>query len=323
VFKDSSLLDLGGTTLEPVSASSARYMLEAVIGEGSHGVVFRARRETAGGVSSVVVKVLRPRALRDLADLAATALDKEVAALHRLAEHDLTPHVVRFFDAGMLRIADTDLELPWLAVEHVNGGVEGVTLRERVESSIRENGFAFEPERACRLVRHLCAGVSAIHSLSMLHRDIAPGNVLCSGAGDDEVFKIADFGLARVSSAETFGNVLFGTPGYCAPEQCFPGKTGAGPHSDVFAIACTVFFALTGEAYFNANSVPETLVAVYAAERRELGGVPALHHEIRAAPESCAHIDRLLALATHSDGGRRTASATAFAEALLPALSSV
>ncbi len=312
------MLGLSGLELR---AGSANYVLGPLVGEGAHGVVFRAERRTAQESVTVVVKLLRPRALRDLQSLAGAAVEKEVAALRRLSKRE-TPNVVRFFDAGVVRLGGSSLELPWIAVEYVDGGEQGVTLRSRVEASLAQTGHAFDTARALRVLRDVTRGLSAIHALGMLHRDLAPGNVLCTGAGESERFKIADFGLARVSSVATFGNVLFGTPGYCAPEQSFPDKVGVGPYTDVFGLACTFFFALTGKPYFAAASIPESLVAVYAPERESLNHAPRLHPELQCRPETQAKIDRILSQATRPEARERIQSASLFAEGLVLVLSS-
>jgi eukaryotic-like serine/threonine-protein kinase len=186
-----------------------------------------------------------------------------------------------------------------------------------VEATVAATGYAFSPALAARLARDLCAGLSAIHELGMLHRDVAPGNVLCSGADDSECFKIADFGLARVSSVATFGNVLLGTPGYCAPEQSFPEKVGPGPYTDVFAAACTLYYALTAEPYFDAQSIPETLVAVYAPERRSLLEAARLHPELRARPAACADLVALLGQSTQPDARHRIQTARGLSAVLV------
>lgn len=317
-IKDAELRQLAGTTLPSLRHAGVSYRLERVIGEGAQGIVFLASRVSEQAPLSIVVKLLRPRAVRELADLAAASIGKEVAALERLSERvPSPPHVVRFYDTGTLRIRDLALELPWVAVEYVDGGSEGTTLRTRVLASVARGGFAFDAQRAQRALINITAGVAAIHEVGVLHRDVNPGNVLCSGSEASEVFKLADFGLARVSSASTFGNVLLGTPGYCAPEQSFPDKVGAGPHSDVFSIACCYYFVLTGEPYFTAPTIPEMLVAVYGAPRRRLRAAPALRPELQAQHAACAELDRVLAWATAADPRQRPQTASELRDALL------
>ena len=228
-IKDVDLLELSGTVLESPRSARTSYCLGPVIGEGAQGVVFRATRRGTGTETAVVIKVLRPRAVRDLPGSAATAIAKEVAALQRLAEQTPTSFVVQFLDTGTLRIREHALELPWLAVEYVDGGSEGTTLRARVAGTVANTGRAFDLARAARTARCMVSGVQAIHDVGVIHRDLNPGNILCTGRGDSELFKVADFGLARVSSALTYGHVLLGTPGYCSPEQSFPRQDRRWP----------------------------------------------------------------------------------------------
>ena len=305
-IKDAELLELADTVLESKRLPEVSYRLQRVIGEGAQGVVFLAVQRQVHAEQQVVVKLLRPRAVRELAGLAAAAISKEVTALERLsARIPPTPFVVRFLDTGMLRIRDNALELPWLAVEYIEGGPEGSTLRARVANSLASQGIAFDVARARRAISSMTAGVSAIHEVGVVHRDVNPGNVLCCGTGETEVFKIADFGLARVSSVTTFGSVLLGTPGYCAPEQSFPDNIGVGPYTDVFSLACSAYFVLTGEAYFDAPTIPEMLVAVHAAERRTLHEAQRLCPELRVNGSLCAQLDRVISRATAADPRRR------------------
>jgi serine/threonine protein kinase len=319
---DKDLLTLAGTTVLSSRHPTSTFRLERVLGQGMQSVAFLALREHEHTSAPCVVKLLRPRAIRQLAGRAGAAVEKEIAALERLSERSPTPHVVRFLDAGVLRIGDNALELPWVAMEYIEGGEDGTSLRARVESAIQRTGRAFARERAHRAVSGMLAGVTAIHALGMVHRDIAPGNVLCTGSGDQELMKIADFGLARVADAATFGAVLLGTPGYCAPEQSFPDKVGVGPYTDVFGLACTIYYLLTGTHYLNAQSIPETLVLAYGDERPSLLAAPALCEELRAAPELSRELDRVLAQATNGHPLSRIQTVHELEAALLPLLRS-
>ncbi len=320
-IKDADLLELTTVVLASKRLPDVSYRLERVIGEGAQGVVFLATRRSATGELLVVVKVLRPRAVRDIAGLAAAAIRKEVAALERLsAQSAPSPFVVRFLDTGTLRIRDNPLDLPWLAIEYIEGGPEGATLRARLADALKRQGSAFDVPRALRAIKSMIAGVSAMHAIGVVHRDVNPGNVLCSGSGADEAFKISDFGLARVSSVMTFGSVLLGTPGYCAPEQSFPEKVGVAPHTDVFSLACCTYFVLTGEPYFEAPTIPEMLVAVYGSERRRLRDAPGLCAELRGNQALCREIDGVLERATAADPRGRPQSAEELGDSIATAL---
>jgi serine/threonine protein kinase len=321
-IKDVDLLKLAGTSLTSPSQPDVSYRLEELIGQGAHGVVFLALQRLRHGLAPVVVKLLRPRAVRELAELAGTAIDKEVAALKRLSERvPPTPFVVQFLDSGSLRIEGSALDLPWVAVEYIHGGLDGTTLRSRVERSLARTGAAFDVSRARGAIKCISAGVTAIHEVGVVHRDVTPGNVLCCGFGETEVFKISDFGLARVSSASTFGSVLLGTPGYCAPEQSFPDEVGVGAYTDVFGLACTIYFLLTGEAYFSAQSIPEMLVAVQSPERRSILDARGACTEIRQRRALGLELDRELSRATRADPRDPLSSAAELSSALLALLS--
>ena len=320
-IKDVDLVKLSGTRLSSPSTPGVDYELEELIGQGAHGVVFLATQRRPHGHAPVVVKLLRPRAVRELAGLAAAAINKEVAALKRLSERvPPTPFVVQFLDSGTLRLEDRTLDLPWVALEYVHGGLEGTTLRARVERSLARTGCAFELARAQSAIKCIASGVTAIHEVGVVHRDVTPGNVLCCGYADTELFKISDFGLARVSSVSTFGSVLLGTPGYCAPEQSFPEDVGVGPHSDVFSLACTIYFVLSGERYFDAQSIPEMLVLVQSPERRSILNARGASNELRLRRELGLELDRQLARATRADPRERPQSAKELASGLLQLL---
>jgi eukaryotic-like serine/threonine-protein kinase len=321
-IKDVDLLKLSGTLLPSPSQPNVSYRLEELIGQGAHGVVFLALQRLPHGVSPVVVKLLRPRAVRELAELAGTAINKEVAALRRLSERvPPTPFVVQFLDSGSFRLESSALDLPWVALEYIHGGLDGTTLRSRVERSLSRTGAAFDVRRARSAIKSISAGVTAIHEVGVVHRDVTPGNVLCCGFGETEIFKISDFGLARVSSASTFGSVLLGTPGYCAPEQSFPDAVGVGSYTDVFGLACTIYFLLTGEVYFSAPSIPEMLVAVQSPERRSILDARGACRELRERRALGLELDRELSRATRADPRERQQSAEELASGLLLLLS--
>jgi eukaryotic-like serine/threonine-protein kinase len=314
-IKDEHVLELVGRRLTSTAQPGAHYRLERVLGEGAHGIVFEALCESVSDRGRVAIKILRPRAVRRISALESATVQKELAALSLLSRAPDALHVVRLLDHGTLRLGDS-LALPWLAVEYIDGGAEGTTLRARVEHCVATSGFAFGKDRARRALSSVIAGVRSLHAAGVIHRDIAPANVLCTGAGKNEIFKVGDLSLARVSNVGTFGNVLLGTPGYCAPEQSFPDKVGVGPHTDLFGVACVAYFVLTGEPYFLATNIPEMLVAVHGARRRGLAEAAALCPELGDDVAGIKRMDAALATATSADPTRRAAGLEGFAAAL-------
>jgi hypothetical protein len=203
----------------------------------------------------------------------------------------------------------------------VHGGVEGTTLQDRVRYSVRETGFAFDPGRTARVVHALAKGMDEIHAVGVVHRDVHPGNVLCCGAGETELFKISDFGIARpIGLSATFGSSSLGTPGFIAPEQ-FDERGVVGPLGDLFSLAAIVFYVLTGENLFEGRSAAAAVASAKASERRSLLDVPTLAFELREREAACQALDLALARATSLNPKDRPQTGKLFAESLLPWLS--
>lgn len=316
-----ALDDLVGTIVPSELQYGVRYRVESRLGEGSMGVAFFGLREAPGGLSPVVLKLVRPELARQSAGAAATTVLKEAVALGRLNERvPPTPFVVRLVDTGTLRrLGGVSVQLAWIALEYVHGGVEGTTLDDRVEYSVKRTGYAFEPDRVAHLLRCMRDGLEAIHGVGVIHRDLKPNNVLTCGFGEAEVFKISDFGLARPEGVEsTFGNVVLGTPGYGAPEQLFPGDTPVGSYSDVFSLASLVFFVMTGRHYFDAKTAAAALVECREPGRKSLLDCHGLCPELRDRPAVCHAIDAALARATAFEAARRPATAADLVASVLP-----
>ncbi|HVR18064.1 MAG TPA: hypothetical protein VMS65_00160, partial [Polyangiaceae bacterium] len=144
------------------------------------------------------------------------------------------------------------------------------------------------------------------------------GNVLCCGFGEREIFKIADFGVARASGLQhTFEGLCAGTVGYSAPEAA---GAGAGPPTDVFAFAAVVYYLLTGQRYFAADSPIEALHLILSASRPRIADHPTLSPELAQQPDACSAIDQALAQATLLDPKKRPESPERFAAELLTCL---
>jgi serine/threonine protein kinase len=308
-----------GLEVASESQRGVSFRIERQLGEGATAVAYFATRSSPEGSSPVVLKVILPNVIRQSGDTARMVVQKESIALGRLNERvPPSPFVVRLLDTGELsyRSLGQTLELPWLAIEYVHGGTEGTKLEDRVARHLAATGFAFEPERAIRALTHITEGLSEIHAVGVIHRDLSPNNVLCCGSGSSEIFKISDFGIARPLGVQaTFGQALVGTPGYIAPEQASETKGPVGFYSDIFSAAAMAYYVLTGEPYLRSRNLWDV---VSTSERRTLRSAKGLAPELRDEPQACAAIDEALALATSPDPTRRPQSAQAFAASLIP-----
>lgn len=292
------------------------YELERAIGEGGMGTAYLARREGPEGATPVVVKLTHaPMSAHFASQIAAV---KEAVSLGRLNEAiPPSPFVVRLVDSGSTR-AGIGPSVPWTAIEYVHGGVEGTTLEDRVTYALHRTSYGFDMTRTAHAIRCLASGLAAIHAVSVIHRDLTPGNVLCCGFGENELFKISDFGVARASGIkETFAGVNVGTLGYTAPEA---SSSSAGPQTDVFSFAAIVYYTLTGQHLFPADS-PRDAIRLFSKSRPSITEHPTLCPELVDRPAACSIVDEAIAQATSLVVSERPMNPWVFAATVLPALS--
>ena len=212
---------------------AAKYRIEAHLGSGGMGSVYRARHIETGG--EVALKVMIPdRATRPTA-IKRFSLEAQNAAALRHA------NTVRVLDFG----ADDDLM--FLVMEFLEG--------ESLQSLIKREQ-QLDWRRASRIGRQVLMALweAHEHSRRIVHRDIKPANVLvCKQVGDDEFVKVVDFGVARSlegSGAGTQGAI--GTPHAMAPEQ-WAGSSDA--RSDLYSVGCLLYEMLTGHPPFVASEI--------------------------------------------------------------------
>ncbi|HET9959477.1 MAG TPA: serine/threonine-protein kinase [Polyangiaceae bacterium] len=311
-----------GAAIESETESGVRFVLERRLGLGGTAAAYLAWRVSPHGESPAVLKIILPEIVQGHGPKAVTVVRKESVALGRLNEQvPPTPFVVRLMDGGTVihQHRGAALELPWLAIEYVDGGIEGTTLEDRVRHSIKLTGRAFERERAARVVGHVASGLTDVHAVGVIHRDLTPNNVLCCGFGDSELFKISDFGVAKPAGmADTFGPAVMGTPGYICPEQIQSNTNG--PAGDIFSLGCLVFYVLTGEHLFEASNAIEMVQRTSEPRRRSIAEAAALVDELRLDPDACAAIDAVIARATSVDPAHRPQTPRELAAGLVPVL---
>lgn len=195
-----------------------RYRLVGRLGEGGMGKVYLAR--SPGG---------RPAAVKVIND----HLRHDEHALSRFRREVETLGTVR--SAYTASLIDAELDTPpyWLATEYVPGPT--------LHAAVVTNG-PLPADLARVMLAALAEGLDAIHVRGVWHRDLKPQNVILSATGP----QLIDFGIARTTDASNLTQVgsALGSPGYIAPETITGGETGPG--ADVFALGCTLAFAVTG-----------------------------------------------------------------------------
>jgi serine/threonine-protein kinase len=204
-------------------ALDGRYELQAMLGEGSFGRVYRGLDRRLG--RAVAVKVIKPWWAEDNAWV--RRFEREARLLARV--HD--PGVVQIFDIGHAA------EGPYYVAELV----DGTSLAERLRAG------ALEPEEARTVAWKLCRALASAHREGVVHCDIKPANVLLSE--HDEV-KVSDFGVARLAGATSQLSSMTdaGTPRYMSPEQA--RGLPMSPASDVYSTGVVLYEMLAGRTPF-------------------------------------------------------------------------
>ncbi|MHC2336554.1 serine/threonine-protein kinase [Bradyrhizobium sp. USDA 4454] len=203
------------------------YEIEAMIGAGGMGEVYRCREIQTG--SPVAVKMLLPEMVDNEAALA--LFRREAAALHNL------PHeaIVRYF----LFTIEPVLQRPYLAMEFVNG---------RSLSSMLDDGpLTFEA--LIKLMQRVASGLHAAHEHGIIHRDVSPDNIIVP-LDDVRRAKIIDFGIARstqMADKTIIGSGFAGKDNYASPEQVGLYGNDVTAKSDVYSFGLVLFHALTGQ----------------------------------------------------------------------------
>ncbi len=223
------------------SKSIGRYRLSRRIGKGGMGEVWRALDKATR--TDVALKILSPEQGRNPAAIA--RFEREIQATAELAH----PGVVRIHDWGV-----TDDGVWYYAMELLDG-IDLATL-------VKRHG-QLPPGMCVHIGVQCCHAIALAHERGIVHRDLTPGNVfVLAGTGELDRVKVLDFGVARVGGDDglTQAGAVMGTPGYIAPEVVAGGQAGIA--ADVFGLAATIHFALTGRNPRDAaGKPPSALVA--------------------------------------------------------------
>lgn len=276
-----------------------RYRIEALVGHGGMGMVYRAVDRSLG--ETVAIKLLRPEVLANDPDAFGRVKDEL-----RLARRITHRNVVRTHDIG-----ECD-GLPFFTMEFVDGASLATVIRSR---------GALPPSVAVAIAKQLLRALAAAHEQQVVHGDLKPQNILL---GPNGVLKVTDFGVARLirdprRAAHGSGGIdgaagrvvgaTLGTPEYMAPEQLIGGKATVA--TDIYAAGIVLHECLTGittygadtpMAFFARKLVPPMLTETASARRART--------PLRVAEaQYTGALERLIARMTAADPANRASSA--------------
>ncbi len=208
--------------------------VEAPLGMGAMGRVYRARHTESGALAAV--KILNPDSCRD-PDLVAR-FEREALLLASLRH----PNIVDLFDVGRRGA------LPYL----VMALVEGVPL----STFVTDRGGTLRGGELLDVAKQVCAGLAFIHGHKLVHRDIKPTNILVDDHGH---CTILDLGVARDLREPLFTapGMTIGTPHYMAPEQI--GGPTVDHRADIYGLGALLFEVITGQLPFDSGDEHEIM----------------------------------------------------------------
>jgi eukaryotic-like serine/threonine-protein kinase len=300
--------DWVGATLD------GKYQVDAVVGRGGFGVVYRAHH--LGFNEKVAVKCLRiPHTLNGTArDQFEQNFLAEGRLLHQLSRS--TAGIVQALDVGAV-VSPNKTWTPFIVLEWLDGQSLEANFAER-----RSSGLGGRPLRAAvELLDSAARALALAHEQGIAHRDIKPANLFIADVGGRKTLKVLDFGIAKVVSEsesfskafeETGASLQAFTARYGSPEQ-FSRRYGAtGPWSDVFSLALVLVEAVVGHSALEGVDAAQLFIAAADTTRR-----PTLR---ALGVDPGPAVDAVLEVALAVDPKQRYANAGLFWDALLSAL---
>lgn len=223
---------------DPAQRCFDDYELLELLGEGGMGVVYRARQVSLDREVAIKLLSAGPWASRDFI----ARFEREAQNAARM-QH---PNIVAIHEVGSFE------GLQFFSMQLVRG--------ESLSAKLRR-GETFTPRAAAALMRTVTEAVGYAHSLSVLHLDLKPANLLLDEAGTPYV---ADFGLARrlENALAADNDEVSGTPAYMAPEQAQVRAHKLTAATDIWGLGAILYELLTGQPPFRAETAQDTVKLV-------------------------------------------------------------
>jgi hypothetical protein len=260
-----------------------RYAIEAEVGRGTMGIVYRARDALLARTVALKTVGVFPGAAAEVA-----AFERRFLNEARAAASLSHPNIVTVHDFG----TDASTGTLFIALEFLQG--------ETLEAVVRRGPV--EWSQSCRILTRVARALHAAHAAGIVHRDVKPANIMLLPSGEP---KVMDFGIAKVPASElTQAGEVFGTPANMSPEQALGDPLDG--RSDLFSLGTVLYQMLTGRRAFTGENLPKILAAV-------AGQTPAPPSQSARVP---AAVDQVVAMALAKPPGERYQTGEAFAEDL-------
>jgi serine/threonine protein kinase len=275
----------------PVGFALNNYVIQACIGRGAMGVVYRAQHSLLK--KQVALKVMSATLLTSTDARHRFFREAQAAAA---VKH---PHVVDILDVGVAQ------GTPYLVMELL----EGIDLEKQLEAR-----SPLSNAELVALALPLIAALGAAHDAGVVHRDLKPGNIfLARGSDGVPVPKLLDFGVSKFSGfkaedlAMTPFDQLLGSPLYLPPEA-LQGARELTPLSDQYSLAVVLYECITGKPPFACESLLTLLNAISASE---------FAPPRQIAPETSPAVERAILRAMSADPSQRFEHIRDLGQALL------
>ena len=278
-------LKLMSPAVAPGSTIS-HYRIEAELGRGGMGVVYRATDTLLGRAVALKVVHAEPLAHESAAEARGRFLRE--AQFAGAANH---PALVTVY--GFERVNDDAVIVMEL--------LEGETLAQQLARK-----QPWTPVHTAMLLAAVADGVAEAHRIGIVHRDLKPGNIMLLPDGR---VKVLDFGIAGLAYKATESGPVVGTVEYMAPEQVTNGSVG--PAADVFALGAIAYEMMTLERAFGVGSTEQIALRV-------AGDDPPLIADSRAAEQRFGPMRPILERMLRKSAQARYADGSALLDALAP-----